>query len=189
MEPVQNQFRSSIVEELEKAEEEHLKSCPEADFPMRLASIIVDGILAYLAFTGIHSLSNTLGLLLGHLGNTSWGHYFKPEITSFLVKQSTHIATLFEISFKVLFAYLYFVISTSFSGGTPGKLLLGLRVVNTDNGKRIGPGKVLLRLLIAVTLNTFSFGLTYLFLLFSKSQRTLHDEITHTSVKKVHGVK
>lgn len=189
MEPLQKQFSSSIVAELEKAEEEHLKSCPEADFSLRLASTIVDGILVYLTLTGIHSLSNALSLFLSHAPNTAWGHFLKPEITSFLSTQSGYIATLIEISFNVLFAYLYFVISTSFSGGTPGKLLLGLRVLNIKTGKRLGPGRVLLRLLIALTINTISFGLAYLFLIFSKSKRAFHDELTQTSVKKVHGVR
>lgn len=179
----------SIAEELEKAEEEHFKNCPDAEFSIRLASVFVDGILAYLAVTGLHSICGALDLHLAHITQSSWGQQIPNMTALFLENRAAHIALYIELTLKIIFFYLYFVASTAFSGGTPGKLLLGIRVVNRNTGKKLTTQKALLRLVIAVGSTLVSCGIIYLIIPFSDRKRAFHDELTHTVVKKVFGVK
>ncbi|MSP18083.1 MAG: RDD family protein [Bdellovibrionales bacterium] len=181
--------KTSIAEELEKAEEEHFKNCPDAAFSIRLASVCVDGILAYLAVTGLHSICGALDLHLSHITQSSWGQQI-PKVTAvFLENRAAYIALYIELTLKIMFFYFYFVASTAFSGGTPGKLLLGIRVLNMNTGKKLDTQKALLRLVIAVSSNLVSCGIIYFFIPFNDRKRAFHDELTHTVVKKVYGVK
>ncbi len=189
MKPLHSKFNSSIVEELDRAEEDHLRNCPEADFTTRLAALLVDAILSYLVISGLQNLCRALGILLNHAPDASWSPYFNPQFISTLSHNASEITSFIEITSKILFVYFYFVASTSLAGGTAGKLLLGLRVLDINTGKKLGPGRVLIRLLIALIANCLSFGLIYSISALKKDKRTYHDEVTRATVKKVHGVK
>jgi uncharacterized RDD family membrane protein YckC len=173
-----SKFRPSITEELELAEEEHLKNCPNAEFSVRLAAAIVDGILSYLAITGLESLGNAFSILLDHF-----------PITSFFHRRADMLTSTSVITLKVMFFYFYFIASTSFSGGSPGKLLLGLRVLNANNGKNLTPAQALVRWVLSLGINFLSCGVVYLMATLNADHRAYHDELTRTVVKKVHGVR
>lgn len=189
MEPLRDSLSTSIVEELEKAEEDHLKNCPNAEFTIRLASVIVDGILTYLAITGVQKLSQAIEIFLLHSASSPWAHHLSSRTLEILSSKAHLAKACIEISFKVLFVYSYFIFSTSFYGGTPGKLLMGLRVLRDNSGKRLRQGEVFFRSVFAVVSNFLSLGLGYVIMTIREDKMTYHDRFTRSSVKKVHGVK
>ena len=67
-------------------------------------------------------------------------------------------------------------------GGSPGKLLLGLRVQN-KNGRLIGFGGALLRY-IGKILSTLILGIGFLMIAWDKNKQGLHDKIASTYVVK-----
>lgn len=189
MEPIRSNLNVSIEKELERAEEAHLQTCPEADFSVRIAAFLVDCILAYLAISGLKNLSQAMSVFLSHGPSSSWGGYVGETLIVWLSQHSAQISAAFEITSKVTFVFIYFITSTAISGGTPGKLLLGLRVLDSETGKKISSAKTLTRYVLAITFGFGSMGLIYVSGLLSTNKRALHDRIVRTAVKKVHGAR
>jgi uncharacterized RDD family membrane protein YckC len=80
----------------------------------------------------------------------------------------------------VVWAYLYLAVGLTIAGRTPGKSLLGLRVV-TRGGLPIGAGRASVRV-IAQPLSFLIFGLGLLGIVIGKERRALHDVIAGTAV-------
>jgi len=66
-------------------------------------------------------------------------------------------------------------------GGTPGKLLLGIRVVDAQTREPLGAGRALGRGLACI-LSLLSLGLGYLWLVFDPRHQALHDKLAGTLV-------
>lgn len=77
---------------------------------------------------------------------------------------------------------VYFTYFTSQKGATPGKMLLGLKVV-TANGDPLTVGRSAGRF-FAYLLSAFIFGIGYLMAAFDSQKRALHDYICSTRVIK-----
>lgn len=75
---------------------------------------------------------------------------------------------------------VYFVGFNAGFGGTPGKLVLGLRVLRA-NGDRLTFGRALLRLCSAL-LTVCSFGIGFILVAFTPEKRALHDLLADTRV-------
>jgi uncharacterized RDD family membrane protein YckC len=76
--------------------------------------------------------------------------------------------------------YLLFFWATS--GRTPGKAILGLRIVRTDGGK-LGLGKAIVRL-IGYAISGIVIYLGFLWILWDKEKQGWHDKIAGTYVIK-----
>ena len=74
----------------------------------------------------------------------------------------------------------YFVVFWTLLGQTPGKILLGLRIVRTDGG-RISVGRALARYL-GYWLSAIPLGLGFLWVLVDRRRRAWHDTLADTSV-------
>ena len=68
-------------------------------------------------------------------------------------------------------------------GGTPGKLILGMRIVN-EEGNYIGIPMAILRY-IGKLLSGVILGMGYLMIAFTDKKQGLHDKIAKTFVVKV----
>lgn len=98
------------------------------------------------------------------------------------------------LSFPVLFQYTlkdglfygfqvaYFVIFEYFLGGTPGKLLLKLRVVGEDGIQKAGLFQILYRETIGRFLAGISMVIGYIFVAVDREKRGLHDMLSDTRV-------
>jgi pSer/pThr/pTyr-binding forkhead associated (FHA) protein/uncharacterized RDD family membrane protein YckC len=73
---------------------------------------------------------------------------------------------------------LYFWVSR---GATPGKSLLGLKIITTDGHSPIGMKSAVLRL-VGYMINGFTFGIGFLLIALSEDKRGLHDRIAETAV-------
>ena len=81
----------------------------------------------------------------------------------------------------IQFAVITFVIyRNGIKGGTPGKYILGLRIVN-ESGKFIGIRKSILRY-ISGMVSGIIFGIGFLLIVFSGKKQGLHDKISKTFV-------
>jgi uncharacterized RDD family membrane protein YckC len=65
-------------------------------------------------------------------------------------------------------------------GGGPGKLILGLRVIN-EQGNYIGIGGAVLRY-VGKILSGITLGIGYIMVAFTQKKRGLHDMIANTYV-------
>ncbi len=81
----------------------------------------------------------------------------------------------------VLLAVTNFFLLPLLMGQSVGKMLTGLRIVNTD-GSSPSLGRLCLRHLLGYTLTIFSLGLGFLFAALNKKGRALHDFVAGTLV-------
>jgi uncharacterized RDD family membrane protein YckC len=70
-------------------------------------------------------------------------------------------------------------------GATPGKMIFGLRVVDTETGGNIGYGKTFLRQYVGAFLCVLTLGIGYLMVAFRSDKRGLHDMVAGTRVIRV----
>ncbi|HLI82877.1 MAG TPA: RDD family protein [Bryobacteraceae bacterium] len=84
----------------------------------------------------------------------------------------------------MLFPVAYFIwfLTLLRKGLTPGKLLLGLQVVDQQTGEIPGFGKMFLREIIGRFLSGLFLGIGYLWALFDKNGQAWHDKLAGTVV-------
>jgi uncharacterized RDD family membrane protein YckC len=130
-------------------------------FGLRLAALLVDTGLLY---------------VLGSMARRLFLYLYVERVFSPRVQQWAWDQLL-----GVLVGFIYFVVSTATWGATPGKFILGLRVVDAD-GHRPSLLRVLLREVIGRPLSQYVLGLGYLAVAISPEKRGWHDHIGGTWV-------
>jgi uncharacterized RDD family membrane protein YckC len=90
----------------------------------------------------------------------------------------TVVAILFPLGYFIWFLFLLR------KGLTPGKKLLGLKVINHQTGEIPGFGKMFLREIIGRFLSGLFLGLGYFWALFDKNAQAWHDKLAGTVVVK-----
>ena len=87
----------------------------------------------------------------------------------------------------VVFVILYNMVGWSLVGRTPGKAIMGLRVESSTGG-RVTPLKAIFRM-AGYLLSTVALGAGFLWVLFDKERRALHDHVAGTRVVYAHEVR
>jgi uncharacterized RDD family membrane protein YckC len=133
----------------------------KAPFLLRCGALLIDYII-------LVSLP-VLGLLVGRLSGEDGAKLFKSSFNSagWLI--------------AILLAVTNFIIFPMLGGQSLGKMLTGLRVIRTD-GRAATFGQLLIRHLLGYPLTAITFGLGFLFSVFSAKGRALHDLIAGTVV-------
>ncbi len=90
----------------------------------------------------------------------------------------TIMAVLFPLAYLVVFLMMLR------NGVTPGKYLMGLRVINHQTGNIPGLWTMILREIIGRILSGLFFGLGYFWALFDKNSQAWHDKLAGTVVIK-----
>ncbi|MBI5755610.1 MAG: RDD family protein [Nitrospirae bacterium] len=139
-------------------------------FWIRLAAFVVDNIIIFFA-TGFFAF--VAGLATGLGGLTS-------DVPA---EDVEYLATVFGFFIGILIGPFFFTFFTGWDGQTPGKRLLGLRVVRTT-GEPVGYGRALLRY-IGYFISFFFLGLGFVMIAVDRNKRGLHDMIAGTCVIKV----
>jgi uncharacterized RDD family membrane protein YckC len=80
----------------------------------------------------------------------------------------------------VAWAFVYMTVSLAVAGRTPGKAIVGLRVVNRD-GSPLAARRALVRVL-TFPLSFLVFGFGFVGIVFGNERRALHDVIARTAV-------
>jgi uncharacterized RDD family membrane protein YckC len=106
------------------------------------------------------------------------------DIVIVLVAQAVMALTIADQTlasvFGLIFGIVYLITFWSLEAATPGKMLLGLRILSVD-GEPIGLGRSLLRY-VGYIVCGFTFGVGYLMIIFNDDKRGLHDLIASTIV-------
>jgi len=102
--------------------------------------------------------------------------------TLLLAAISPKLAGLFAVLFPL--AYFIWFLTLLQQGLTPGKMLLGLQVVDQRTGATPGFGKMFLREIIGRILSALFFSLGYFWAVFDKNAQSWHDKLAGTVVIK-----
>jgi uncharacterized RDD family membrane protein YckC len=145
-----------------------------AGFLSRLIAFGLD--LAFISLINMVLLAGTR-LILDFFFVGNFGAF--PAIQTFvntIVASSEWLIALFS----TIFGFIYFIFFWVISGFTPGKALLGLRVVRTD-GRPVNLGRAVLRL-IAYLIAALPLFLGFIWILFDNHRQGWHDKIARTYV-------
>ena len=84
---------------------------------------------------------------------------------------------------EILFSLLYFILLTWWTGQTLGKIITGIRVIPTGEGRgNLSAGQVILREVVGKFLSSLVFGLGYMWVGWNKKKKGWHDLIANTFV-------
>jgi len=168
--------KRSLADTLNEAEEEHFLDCPNADFLLRAAAYLLDLIFLFLLFSAIKHLFTVI-VASPFLG--------QPEQLSEDVKV---LLALSRIGSETLVIYFYFIWTLTVYGGSPAKLIFGLRVVHAETGEKLSFFQAIIREVFGKTFcNSATLGIGFLLPLFRDDARALHDLLSRSLVKKIHG--
>jgi len=161
---------------------------PFAGFGARFLGYILDLILLRTVATALHWAAGSSGAVMtpgfdldpfamdaGTMGQLS--DAFGAVMDSWLR----------QVSAETMVAWAYFILFTTAFGQTPGKMALGIKVVDGD-GEIPGVGRVILRETIGRMLSSIFLALGYFWMLFDGRSQTWHDKIASTYVVRVRGV-
>ncbi len=160
-------FKAPAFETAAHTEYAHLNSgsaAPPAGFWVRAVAALLDSMItALLQFSMVFAL-NTITELSG---------------TSSL--PAVQILTMLFGTMAGLFYYVFF---TGYSGQTPGKMMLRLKVVRLDNAS-VNYGQAFLRETIGKFISSIILGIGYLMVALRTDKRGLHDLIADTKVIRI----
>jgi len=134
-----------------------------AGFWRRFAAFIIDAVLLSILTSVLFPLRG-LGLSFWHF-STAW--YFVP-----LVAISNLISSLVTVAYQVIF--------WTWRGQTPGKMIMGIKILRGD-GTGITLGYALLRFLGYIVC-TMMLGTGFLWIAFDSRKQGIHDKIADTVV-------
>lgn len=166
----------SVYDTLAEAEDDHFLDCPTADVWIRAGAVLLDGILFFLLNSGFVRIAGTVGTYFLRTSDTG-AHAAEMRL---MVNYCILVA-------RMLLVYFYMVWTVSQFGGTPAKLLLGLRVLDINTGQRLAIPMVLWRELIGKTLGLITFGFGFSLAISRPDTRALHDLMSRSVVKRVRG--
>lgn len=172
----------TIEEALHEAERDHFLDCPEPSLQLRISAAVIDLFFLWLLFGAIQQLQSLSTLITIFVAQKTTLFHGLP-ILSIVVSASQW---LFFIAL-----FLYTVIPLHLFGGTPGKLLMGLRVIDSKTGKNLSISYAMLREWVGKPIGLLSFGLLllpYLHKGYPRPQKTITDQLGRSVVKKVQGV-
>jgi uncharacterized RDD family membrane protein YckC len=148
-----------------------------AGFATRLLAFICDVFIVSTIILFVSWFTNTtVEMLLGQVLMNSMVDAI--PILQALTQVATNPITHSLVS--VAFIISYFLFFWTLIGQTPGKYLLGVRIV-TPEGNRLKLGRAVLRYL-GYYLSALPFGLGFLWILFDDERRAWHDRLAGTCV-------
>jgi uncharacterized RDD family membrane protein YckC len=170
----------TVAETLKEAEHEHFADCPNADTWTRLTAVFLDLVLCAVAANAIQSLASVfLALIQGSIETI----LNRPWPFSITTSQLTHLVTW---SLRSMLFYSCWVWSVFQYGGSPGKLLLGLRTLDVETGEKLGPWRAFFRELVLKPLSILSVaGILQSWA--RTDRRAWHDTVCSTVVKSIRG--
>jgi len=174
----------TISEALAEAEHDHFLDCPNADFWIRTGAFLLDSIFFWLLWSGIHHTFTSVGpSLLATAERMPLFQQFLPGHDAPL--RPEQVLPFLEHAAHGLLFFLYFCATLSAFGGSPGKLLLGLRVVDVTTGAKLTFGRAIFRELIGKVVSTIPLAIGWGMAFMRQDTRALHDLAASTVVKRV----
>jgi uncharacterized RDD family membrane protein YckC len=145
-----------------------------ASFGQRVAAFLIDGLITWGIFLAAIIVSAIIGTL------TTQEQTFENPNPGPSAIGALFFVLLFVTALAAVFAYYpYFEGRTE--GQTPGKRIMGIRVVRQSNGAPLGYGLAIGRT-VARLVDGVVFGLGYLWAIWDPQHQTWHDKIAGTLV-------
>lgn len=176
--PANRRKKPTVSEALLEAEHLHYLECPPADPLPRLAALVLDVILCVLWWKSFEQLFEALGVWLA----TAYRNF---ETSRALFATPASFLEYLSAFVKVSGIYVYLVWTLARFGGTPGQLLLGLRVIDNGSGRHLSGLRSFFRQTVGFTLAATTFG--WATALFRKDARGLQDLLSGSAVKRIRG--
>ncbi|MCS7200717.1 MAG: RDD family protein [Patescibacteria group bacterium] len=169
-----------------------------AGFWRRFFALLIDNLILgsvyvlSLILSGI-SIFGSLDVYLSYLGqyllgqilfSSPTGSVFTPDIVSFQEIQKFSTSLILINLIFIFLSVAYFVVMTVIYGGTVGKLLLRIRVVD-QNYQRINWARAIMREVIGKLISYFVFTLGFLWVAWDVKKQGWHDKIAGTFVLKL----
>ena len=149
---------------------------PYAGFISRFIAFVVDLVIINVISVVVIA---SIGLILNFFGLDNSSGLVSTFIKS-LVATLENEALLITVSFTSVFGAVYLLFFWVLVGITPGKALLGLRVVRAD-GQSLTIGRAFLRL-VGYWVSALLFFLGFVMVIFDNRRQGLHDKIANTVV-------
>lgn len=167
---MQNSFDNVLNQADIQSSNGNTRGCPAdityAGFWVRLGAYAIDSIIV---FAGLLIIRFTMWVAASVLGDSPLAGNI-----------------LFHYTLKDIVLYaaqvLYFILCTYYTGTTPGKRAMNLRVIPAENQKKLTFLNVLYRETIGRFLSGFIFGIGYIMIGIDKEKRGLHDILCDTRV-------
>lgn len=141
-------------------------------FWRRAVAAVIDQIILKI----LYFLLFLLGMAAGLTGFGLHAYALQPDI---LMKTAGGLMLLYY-SFCVLVNMAYFTYFHGYTGRTPGKMVMGLRVIQAS-GEAMTPGLAFLRW-VGYLVSFLCFGMGYLWVTFDLRKQGWHDKIAGTVV-------
>ncbi len=142
-------------------------SLPKAGFWVRSAAFLIDAAVVAALVSAGSLLVSAAVLIGGGLSST-------PEFAQEWLEWAS------TTTLSALVVACYFTVFVAWRGQTPGKMLLGLRILRAT-GREVTLARALVRWM-AQGLGVLPFGIGFLLLAFSRRKQALHDKIAGTYV-------
>lgn len=147
---------------------EEAAALPKAGFWIRVVAALVDAVILIV-------LQVFLSFLLGMVtAGFSIG----------MNEQGLTALSLVYSLFGTVLSMAYYVFFTGYSGQTPGKMAVRVKVIRTD-GVDIGFGRAFFREVLGKFVSGIILGIGYLMVAFDAQKQGLHDKIANTYVIKL----
>jgi uncharacterized RDD family membrane protein YckC len=156
----QTQGSNSTIKKYHQMNDSHL---PPAGFGSRVVAVLIDGIVV--------SVIQQLVLFVA-----------KMPLQSMVAKNSL-FNNIYSLAFIVIITYFYAVWPVMKWGYTPGKKLMGLKIVRYGDGD-LGYAQIILREYIIKSVSFFLFFISIPLYFFNQEKRFIHDLICKTRVVK-----
>ncbi|MEE9336167.1 MAG: RDD family protein [Granulosicoccaceae bacterium] len=140
-----------------------------AGFWIRVAASLVDIVWQIVVF--------------GAIAWAIYGDALLDTLVSWVVSEEPLAGELPMMLYQNLLPALVIVPFWFFFGATPGKMLLGLKIVRASDSSKIGIGRSILRFLAYIPA-TVILGIGFIWAAFDKRKQGLHDKIAGTVVIK-----
>ena len=157
-----------------------------SSFWIRLGAVIIDGVIVSV-IAGI--VGGVLAVpLIGVLVAIAMpymeasGELSDTGITAVAI--AAIIGFLFIVGAVMFIQVLYYVLFTGLRGQTPGKMLVGIKVVD-EEGAIPGLGRAIMREVIGKFISAIVFDVGYLWVLWDPNRQAWHDKIAGTFVVPV----
>ncbi len=147
-----------------------LLSRPRAGFWIRFIAYIIDSILLAIA-GGILVFVTGLGIGIGAI------------ISGGTAEETEIVAGIFGFIINITLSLIYYVVFVGAKGQTPGKMVLGLKIIQIS-GEEMTYGRAFLRW-IGYWVSFLIMGIGFLMIAFSREKQGLHDKIAGTYVVRV----
>lgn len=158
-----------------------------ASLNRRLIAAMIDLILLIVIITPINNLISYLflnGQTLLELFNSYVSSHKTIDVNrlvDFLNENDAIYMYIFSQLLALLLASIYCISFWVWKGATPGKMLLRMKVVNTEGNNALSLKQAIIRLL-GYFLSAATLGIGFIMINFRKDHKGLHDIMAHTGV-------